>query len=76
MKVMDIFDFDENGKERYVRTDYQIGKDEYGGKNYEISYLSCRNSHKKMGMILGFDNPNFGLNGKVVNEGRVYKRGK
>ena len=32
MKVIDRYDFDENMKERYIGTNFMIGKEEYLGK--------------------------------------------
>ena len=55
MKVVDRYDFDEYGKERYIETKCYLGKDEYLGKSHGYSYLMCRKQYQEMGIKMGLD---------------------
>jgi len=55
MKVLDIYDFDENNEPRYKRTDFYVGGDEYLGISHGFSYLNARNLFKSSGKKMGLD---------------------
>jgi hypothetical protein len=55
MKVIDIYDFAENGKERYCGTKFITGKDEYLGKSHTYSYFHSRTLLKEAGMVMGLE---------------------
>lgn len=55
MIVIDIYDFDENRKERYKRTDFYEGVDKYFGKSHEFSYLGAREMLERNGFIMGLE---------------------
>ena len=55
MRILDRYDYDLDGKERYLETKFFEGKDEYLGKSHTYSYLMIRNMKKDMGQIMGLE---------------------
>jgi len=54
MKVIDLYDFDENGNERYKGSEFYNENDKFV-KSHGYSYLATRKVYQKLGDVMGLD---------------------